>query len=377
MLKFIRLASTTSSQTRPELSSILPSKRTINRILFDNDSPITYSKMMPVLTNIYNNLPQPSQIEIPPSVKSSDLMVFRKLLTSIRSVTQSVNKHLLALENELVEQAAERGDLDAITMLAYETIRENLRGETVVVDRVAAKEDLAHANKLIKQLTDLKHPLVFKMAGDLAFEKKVYATAVDYWQQFLELENDTIEAGHVYYSLGYYYFSQPPPIQDLNKAQQYFQKCIQLTDLDLHSTKAHYYLGQLYLDKNPQVAKYFMEISASKSLLESFASLGFLEMNKFNNYGIAIEWFKLGVEANKDLLCLIGQFDCYIKMKQWRSADKVLQNLKELRIKINDVKRSKKSVPDSMKESFHVNDSLLTSFFQGRKEEFELLQQHV
>lgn len=303
-------------------------------------------------------------------------MVFRKLLTSIRSVTQSVNKNLLDLENELVEQAAERGDLDAITMLAFEKVRENVRGE-LVVDK-AAKEDLAHANKLITELTQLKHPLVFKMAGDLAFEKKVFATAVDYWQQFLALEDDTIEAGHVYYNLGYYYFSQPPPVQDLPLAKKFFQNCIALTDLDLYSTKAHYYLGQLYLDTNPRVAKYFMEISALKSLLESFASLGFLEMNKFNNYEIAIEWFKLGVEANRDLLCLIGQFDCYIKMKQWAAADKVLRNLNELRRKISDVKKGAlKKVPDSMKESFQVNDSLLASFFQGRKQEFELLQQNI
>ncbi|CAD1813223.1 hypothetical protein FOB58_004937 [Candida parapsilosis] len=376
MLRFIRLASTSTTKTRPELSSILPSKRTINRILFDNDSPITYSRMMPILTNIYNNLSQPSKITIPNTVKPSDLMVFRKLLTSIRSVTQSVNKNLLDLENELVEQAAERGDLDAITMLAFEKVRENVRGE-LVVDK-AAKEDLAHANKLITELTQLKHPLVFKMAGDLAFEKKVFATAVDYWQQFLALEDDTIEAGHVYYNLGYYYFSQPPPVQDLPLAKKFFQNCIALTDLDLYSTKAHYYLGQLYLDTNPRVAKYFMEISASKSLLESFASLGFLEMNKFNNYEIAIEWFKLGVEANRDLLCLIGQFDCYIKMKQWAAADKVLRNLNELRRKISDVKKgASKKVPDSMKESFQVNDSLLASFFQGRKQEFELLQQNI
>lgn len=376
MLRFIRLASTSTTKTRPELLSILPSKRTINRILFDNDSPITYSRMMPILTNIYNNLSQPSKITIPNTVKPLDLMVFRKLLTSIRSVTQSVNKNLLDLENELVEQAAERGDLDAITMLAFEKVRENVRGE-LVVDK-AAKEDLAHANKLITELTQLKHPLVFKMAGDLAFEKKVFATAVDYWQQFLALEDDTIEAGHVYYNLGYYYFSQPPPVQDLPLAKKFFQNCIALTDLDLYSTKAHYYLGQLYLDTNPQVAKYFMEISALKSLLESFASLGFLEMNKFNNYEIAIEWFKLGVEANRDLLCLIGQFDCYIKMKQWAAADKVLRNLNELRRKISDVKKGAlKKVPDSMKESFQVNDSLLASFFQGRKQEFELLQQNI
>lgn len=92
----------------------------------------------------------------------------------------------------------------------------------MVVDK-AAKEDLAHANKLITELTQLKHPLVFKMAGDLAFEKKVFATAVDYWQQFLALEDDTIEAGHVYYNLGYYYFSQPPPVQDLPLAKKFFK----------------------------------------------------------------------------------------------------------------------------------------------------------
>lgn len=89
--------------------------------------------MMPILTNIYNNLSQPSKITIPNTVKPLDLMVFRKLLTSIRSVTQSVNKNLLDLENELVEQAAERGDLDAITMLAFEKVRENVRGNWLLI----------------------------------------------------------------------------------------------------------------------------------------------------------------------------------------------------------------------------------------------------
>ena len=75
---------------------------------------------------------------------------------------------------------------------------------------------------------------------------------------------------------------------------------------------------------------------------------------------------------------MIGQFDCYIKMKQWAAADKVLRNLNELRRKISDVKKGAlKKVPDSMKESFQVNDSLLASFFQGRKQEFELLQQNI
>ncbi|KAI5960278.1 hypothetical protein KGF57_001949 [Candida theae] len=93
---------------------------------------------MPILQSIYANLSQPSKISIPSSVKSSDLMVFRKVLTSIRSVTQSVNKD------------------------------EKLRGYTrggIIVD-ATTMGDSAHDRELIKHLTELKRSLAFKKAGD-------------------------------------------------------------------------------------------------------------------------------------------------------------------------------------------------------------------
>ncbi|KAI3404115.2 hypothetical protein KGF56_003015 [Candida oxycetoniae] len=405
MLQFVRsvtasarLAATAQS-VRPALSSLLPSKRTINRILFDHDSNITYGKMIPLLTHIYDNLATPSKIEIPKNIRGSDLMVFRKLLATIRTQTQSINSHLFALENEIVEQSAEMGDLDAITILAFEKIRQYLKRETVVSP--ADKEDYQTAQKLIEELTDLKHPLVFKLAGDLALERSMWDQAHSYYTQFLKVENDTIEAGHVCYQLGYYHYANPQQsIRDYNQAKSWFLKCIELTDLDLYSVKAHYYVGQIYLNElttTPKSeseskseselikrAKYHWEISASKGLIESFSSLGFLEMNKLNNCILAIEWFKLGLESDRtDCLCLVGQFDCYFKMKEWPRARKIWMNLNDLREKIESVKKksgggggsSNDIVPENMRESFNRNDALLNSFFSGRENEFKELEE--
>ena len=39
-------------------------------------------------------------------------------------------------------------------------------------------------------------------------------------------------------------------------------------------------------------------------------------MNCFQNYNLAIEWFKLGVELNpNEVQCLIGLFDAYIALQ--------------------------------------------------------------
>ena len=79
-------------------------------------------------------------------------------------MTNSINVHLLDLENELIEQLAELGNNDAITILAFETVRKRQ-----ILKEIVDKEDYQHANELIKQLIDINHPLVFKMAGDLSW----------------------------------------------------------------------------------------------------------------------------------------------------------------------------------------------------------------
>ncbi|RLV93535.1 Protein MSS2 mitochondrial [Spathaspora sp. JA1] len=350
----LRTYSTTTT-TAPPLLSILPSKRTLNKLLFDNDSRLSYKKMIPVLTSIYDNLDTPTSILLPSYVKSFDLMTFKNVLTTIRSTTGTIHPRLIMLEAELVEQAGELGDNDAITILAFETIEKKLNGGDV------SKEDFTSANSLVKQLTDLNHPLVFKMGGDLAFKQNIPDKACEYWLRFIELESDTIMASHVYCNLGLYYFNKP----DLTQAKYYFEKSVKFGDVDNFTIKAHYYLGQLYVDIDPRVSKYHWEIAASRGLKDAFQSLGFLELNMFENYDKSLEWFRLGVEVANDVACLIGQFDCYWKLDNRVKAFDILTKLGELQKKI----KSMKNVPEELKSSMLMNQSLLATFFNTRSKE--------
>ncbi|EGW31135.1 uncharacterized protein SPAPADRAFT_142650 [Spathaspora passalidarum NRRL Y-27907] len=359
----LRSYSTEVTTSSPTLLSILPSKRTLNKLLFDNDSRLPYKKMIPVLNSIYSNLDNPDDILLPSYVKSYDLMTFKNVLTTVRSTTGTIHPRLVLLENELIEQAAELGDNDAITILAFETIEKKLKG-----DKDITKEDFNSANELIKQLTDIKHPLVFKMGGDLAYKRGFHDQAHDYWIKFIELENDTIMASHVYCNLGLFYFNKP----ELSQAKYYFEKGIKFGEVDNFTIKAHYYLGQLYVEVDPRIAKYHWEISASRGLKDAFQSLGFLELNMFQNYDKSLEWFRLGVEAANDVACLIGQFDCYWKLNNKVKAFDILTKLTELRAKIAKVKKNI-NMPDDIKQSMLMNKQLLTTFFTTRNYEIQEL----
>lgn len=345
MLRFRRFA----SAGRPPLKTLLPSKKIVNRILFDEDSRLPYRKIVPILEAVYTHLDAPDSIRLPSYTKSYDVMMCKTLLYTIRNTTNTANRNLVALENELVQQAAELGDNDAITMLAFETI-----------SGPSTKDDFKHANKLIAELTDLKHPLVFKMAGDLAFKKGLHAQAHQYWLQFLDVEADTIMAANVYASLGIYFFQYARPI-NLPSAKDYFLKSIKYGELDSSILQAHYYVGQMYSTSEPEVSRYHLEIAASKGLVESFTTLGFLEMNMFRNFSKALEWFKLGVEATNDLTCLVGQFDCYVALNNTKQALNVMGQLAGLRHKLKG-----RAIPKEMEAAFLQNKAIIDLFFDTR-----------
>lgn len=350
---------------RPNLVNILPKKKTINRLLYDNDSRLAYKKVMIVLNSIYGNLDKPDQIRLPKFATHADLMMIRSILHDIRTVSKAVNRDLVDLENELVEQAAELGNNDAIAMLAFEAIQL----------KQTSKEDAKHAGELIRQLSDLKHPLVFKLAGDLALSKKLYDQAAEYWTQFLELENDTILASHVYSNLGIYYYQHTSPRPDLNKAKLCFDKAIKFGELDSHTVKAHYYLGQLYTITDPELSRYHLQLSASRGLQESFPSLGFLELNVFDDVPQALQWFRLGVESNSDLSCLVGQFDAHVRTGNTTSALLILSNLEGVKAKLDKVmKMHELKLPEKFQEMASSNATLLDIFFQTRKSEIAKLR---
>lgn len=345
------------SSGRPSLATILPKKKTINRLLFDVDARLAYSKMLPILNSVYTQLDTPEQIRLPKYTRHQDLMTLRSILHNLRSVTNSVNKNLVDLENELVEQAAELGNNDAIAMLAFE----------LVASPDTPKEDYDYANKLIRQLTESKHALLFKLAGDLAFSKNYHEQAAQYWHEFLELEDKTILASHVHSNLGVYYYHYMKPQADLRQAKLHLEKAILYGELDTHIVKAHYYLGQLYSITDPVLSRYHLEISASRGLQESFPSLGFMELNMFDNVPKALEWFRLGVEASSDLSCLVGQFDAHVRTRKYTHAVNVLSNLQDLKAKLDKVLLNSGGVPDEYKALAQSNHTLLETFFETRK----------
>ncbi|EGV65297.1 hypothetical protein PSN45_002554 [Yamadazyma tenuis] len=349
------------ASTRPPLRDIIPSKKVFNRILFDQDSRLAYSRAMKIYEAVYNHIDNPNHILLPSYTRSDDLMSLKEVLSVIRKTTNTINRHLVELENELVEQAGELGSSNAIAILAFNTIQ----------DPNTSKEDFQYANQLIENLSDLKNPLTFKLAGDLAYKKRAFSQAESYWLQFIELEPNTINASHVYSNLGLYYYTlQPKP--DLIRARQYLEKSIAFGQLDSTILRSHYYYSQLFTLTDPKIARYHLEICASKGLKESFSSLGFLELNVFNNYDKSLEWFKLGHEADGDLSCLIGQFDCQILLKDRKSALKALQKIMSIQEKF-EKSRQNPSVPEKYRATIASNKHLLSMFFSSRKQAIELV----
>lgn len=354
---------------RPPLASILPKKKPINRLLFDQDSRLAYNKILPILESIYIHLDDPSKIKLPSYTQDRDLMSLRGVLQSLRLVTHSVNRNLVDLENELVEQAAELGNHDAISMLAFETL----------ASKDSTKDDLSHAQKLLRQLTDQKHPLSFKLAGDFAFSKNYHEQAAQYWQEFLDLEDGTILASQVHLNLGVYFYHYFKPKPNLRRAKLHLEKAVKFGELDTHIVKAHFFLGQLYSISDPKLSRHHMELASSRGLAESFPALGFLELNVFDNIPKALEWFKLGVEASNDLSCLVGQFDAHIRAEKTTKALNVLANLQELLKKVELVMARPDFLkfPDSRKLAARSSHQLLRTFFDTRGDTIRHLKGHA
>ncbi|ODQ80651.1 hypothetical protein BABINDRAFT_28858, partial [Babjeviella inositovora NRRL Y-12698] len=290
---------------KPELSTIFPSKRVMNRLLFDYDSRLNFKNLYPIYESVYRSIDSDG-FTLPNYATSADLMLMREVLGVIRKRTHATNRHLLALENELVEKAAELGNNDAVATLAFETINDP-----------GNPEDMAHAKKLVIELFKLENPLTFKLSGDLAWAKKDVGQAEALYTRFLELEPNTATSSEVYKNLAFINFLKP----DLLALQRYFEKSIKFGEA-ANVAQCHFYLGQL-AHAQPLLARHHYEAGASQGLIEAFPALGFLEMNYYNNFAKAVEWFKLGVEL-RDSTALMGLFDCYVRMELWEKAEATL-----------------------------------------------------
>ncbi|KAH3901215.1 related to Protein MSS2, mitochondrial [Saccharomycodes ludwigii] len=302
---------------RPPFYKVFPKKKFISKILFELGSDHTYGKLYPIYESIYDNLDGPDvKIKVPPEIKANAMMLMKKTLERVRFKTKAINKHLLALENEILDKAAEMGDDDAISLLAFEVLK---------CPEENTKEDVEYAKKLIEHLYKVKkHPLTTKLAGDLALKNKDYDKALSFYKQFLSKENDTYLAGTVYEQIGKLYFQTT----NLSEAENNFLKAIKYSPIE-QVVQSYFYLSQLYTNSDPQKSKKYLEFCASQGFKESFKLLGFLEMNYFGDLIKAREWFGLGMEVF-DLECYVGYFDCCWRLKSWEKCWHCYSSIKKL-----------------------------------------------
>ncbi|CDH13013.1 related to MSS2-COX2 pre-mRNA splicing factor [Zygosaccharomyces bailii ISA1307] len=319
---------------RPLFHEVFPQKRTVNRLLFELDSKHTFNKLYPVYESIYNEMQREMDTKIPKSVSPSDLMVMKKVLEKIRHRTKSINPHLLALENALLDKSAELGNNDAIALLAFDVLRDPEHNTT---------DDVKYGKKLVKELYRRNHHLTFKLLGDLSLKSGNDVEASKYYLKTLQLEDNTYLAGEVYGQLGQINFRKP----DLNEAERCFLKAVKLSPLE-YSVHSHFYLSQIYMNSNPVKARALMENCATQGFRESFKALGFLEMNYFSNMPKAREWFKLGMELF-DIECFVGFFDCSLNLRDLSAANRCYNNM----LQFGSVNETYKKIIDEFIKNRH------------------------
>ncbi|CAI4059427.1 hypothetical protein SUVZ_04G1380 [Saccharomyces uvarum] len=316
-----------------------PKKRTINKVLFQLDTRLTYHEMYPIFVQVSQLTNKES---IPwkkkyPYLKSSDIMQMRNVLVTLRMQNKFVHKDVLAMENKLLNIAAELGNNDAISILSFNVVQAQENDKTKDNDQ----NDVETANRFIKELYTRNHHLTIKLIGDTFLKNKAYDKAEKYYKEFLKLENNTKLAGEVYGNLGEIQIKQ---VNGFLEAEKSWLKCIELLELE-RSSRWYFLLAKLYLSSEPLRAKPLLESCASIGFKDCFKTLGFLELNYFQNYERAKEWFKLGMEIT-DLECFLGFFDCCLKLEDIESAKNCLKSLKIFQ---ND--ESKKVIVDTFLES--------------------------
>ncbi|KAH7586440.1 Protein MSS2, mitochondrial [Nakaseomyces glabratus] len=308
-----------------------PKKKTINKLLFDLNSRLTYKKLYPIYVGLYHGVPVPQQQKLLDGVKGSDLIVMRNVLEKVRNRTRYARPDMLKLEDKLLELAAELGNNDAIAILSFRSIRENMGTNSAAE---ANNEEVTIAKKLFKDLYNINHLLAIKLLGDLALEANNWEEALTFYNKYINIAvkdnghlltgNDDL-TGEVYGKLGEIEFTY---LANMTKAEEYWQKCLELTSVE-DSVRWYFLAAQIYMSSEPLKSRILLEKAASQGFKESLTSLGFLEMNYFRDYGRAKEWFKLGMEVF-ELQSFIGFFDCCVKNEDWIAALKCLKSIEKI-----------------------------------------------
>ncbi|CAB4257070.1 similar to Saccharomyces cerevisiae YDL107W MSS2 Peripherally bound inner membrane protein of the mitochondrial matrix involved in membrane insertion of C-terminus of Cox2p [Maudiozyma barnettii] len=298
---------------KPDFVKVFPSKKLINRILFQLDSDITSRTIIPIYRSLYEKKTIPTKYRHNGEV----LFLMNRVLSKINKISHYETTPLKEMRNSLLYKSANNGSNDAIALLCFE----------VLSNKDVTPTKKKEAEKLLRDLIMLGHGLSFKVVGDLYHSMGKTTECISWYEKFLEqpqLKNEL--KGEVLEKIAEIQYKEDS--KNIKIAERNFLEVIKICKLQ-DCVKSYFYLAQIYIKYDPMKSKILLEQCCTQGFKEAFKELGYLEMNYFRDYGKAQEWFKIGMEVF-EFECYFGYFDCSFELKQYNNCINCLKSMEIL-----------------------------------------------
>ena len=298
---------------KPEFSKVFPSKKLINRILFQLDSDVTSRTIIPIYRSIYNDKTVPKKY----SKNGEVLFLMKQVLSKVKKISNYESIPLRQMRNFLLYESAHNGSNDAVAMLCYD----------ILSNKKTPTEKKREAEKLLKDLVMLGHGLSFKIVGDLYHGMGQTKECISWYEKFLEqpMLKDELR-GEVLEKIAEILYREDT--KNVKIAEEKFLQVLKISQLQ-DCVKSYFYLAQIYIKYDPAKAKVLLEQCCTQGFKEAFKEIGYLEMNYFRDLKKAQEWFKIGMEVF-EIECYFGYFDCSYELGQYQNCINCLNSMKSL-----------------------------------------------
>ncbi|CCF56113.1 hypothetical protein KAFR_0A06780 [Kazachstania africana CBS 2517] len=292
---------------------IFPSKRVINKILFQLDTPLTSKYLLPLYEDVFLGR-RPSR-----KVSGDVYYMMSEVLRKVKDRNRYEPMELAKLRKDLLFLSSLNGCNDGIAKLCYDIIKEDNE----------STDNKTKSKDLLLQLVKHGHLLSFKLVGDIYFYKtQEFDEAKRWYSKFVENYKDRIfdneVLGNAAENLGIISFHDG----DFELAERIFLKVIKMVP-KAQCVRSIFYLSQIYIKYDPLKSKILLESCCSEGFKESFKEIGYLEMRYFENFERAMDWFKIGMESF-DIECFFGYFDCSYRLQKFEQASHCYKSMLKL-----------------------------------------------
>lgn len=168
--------------SKAPFKTLFPSKKLLNRILFQMDSELSSKKLLPLYETLYTKNELTSKDS--KYVNNPDVIfLMNRVLVDLRKRTKQQPIQLHKMELYLLKKAAQLGNNDAITLLCYQMLKSKPSLSATTPEH---QHDIIQSQELLKQLVKQKHPLSFKIVADLNCSMGQFEEAKRWYKEYLK-----------------------------------------------------------------------------------------------------------------------------------------------------------------------------------------------